>query len=102
MLPGRIACFFAGLFIGAVMIYCGLKYHVVRADDGIHFVPKLSAKLSEAYVDVRDWDITQWNEHRSLAAAVTQAEKSHLFKDAASQTLQTQIDSALEILQEKE
>lgn len=102
MLPGRIACFFAGLFVGAVMIYCGLKFHIVRADDGIHFVPKLSAKLSEAYIDVREWDITQWNEHRGLAAAITQAEKSHFFQDAASQTLHSQINSALDVLQKNE
>ncbi|MEX1041399.1 MAG: hypothetical protein WDZ51_12245 [Pirellulaceae bacterium] len=96
MLPGRISAFVLGLLVGAAIVYGGLKYHFIRADDGIHVVPKSSAEFSDAYVDIRGWGVQQWNEHRGLAVAVAQAQKPELFQNTASETMRKQIDAVVE------
>jgi hypothetical protein len=96
-MSGRIACFLAGVLVGAAAVFTTIKYHVVRAEDGFHLVPKLTANFSEAFVDVRNFGIADWDDHRSLAAALVQAEKGYLLKDAASESLRRSVSSVLDI-----
>jgi hypothetical protein len=94
----RISGFLAGLLVGAVCTMTALKYHVVRAEDGFHLVPKLSAQFSEAYVDIRGFDLADWNKHRSLALAVARSGKTHLLQDSTSDAMRRSLDSAMELL----
>ncbi len=49
----RLGSFLVGIAVGGAAVFTGLKYHVVRANDGVHLVPKLQAQFDEAYVDIR-------------------------------------------------
>jgi hypothetical protein len=93
---GQLGSFVGGLVVGSVAVFVGLKYHVVRANDGVHLVPKLQAQFDEAYVDIRKFDYTDWNEHRGLAVAMVQAEKGYLMQETATDSLRRSVDSVLE------
>ena len=95
---GRISFFLAGLLVGALAMFTSLKYHVVRADDGFHLVPKMQSDFSEAYVDVRQFDSSDWNDHRELAVAVVKADKSHLLQDSTLGGLRESVDTVLQNL----
>ena len=96
-MSGRIVCFLAGVLVGAATVFTTIKYHVVRAEDGFHLVPKLSANFSEVFVDIRSFGIADWDQHRSLAVALVQADKGYLLKDAASESFRRSVNSALDI-----
>lgn len=69
----RLIPFVSGLLIGGTLVFASLKYHIVRARDGHHLVPKLTAEFSETYVDIRDYDLHDWGSHQALAIALTRA-----------------------------
>lgn len=85
---GRFGSFLLGLVIGGAAVFGGLKYHVVHAEDGFHFVPKAYAGFDEIYVDIRGFDLSDWSEHKSLASALMKADKGHLLGGAAGNQLQ--------------
>ena len=97
----RLTTLLMGVLFGAGAMFTAMKYHVVRAEDGFHMVPKVSAQLSEAYVDIRQFDAVQWNEHRALAVAIVDADKEHLLKDSAASTFRHTVDSVLHSLGRK-
>ena len=66
---------------------------------GFHTVPKLSSQFSQTYVDIRQFDLADWDEHRTLAVALVRADKGHLLKDAASSSLRRSVDGVLEMLE---
>ena len=74
--------FLLGFLLGAGLMYAAIMFHVVRANDGFHFVHKLEAGFTDIYVDIREFTVVDWNEHRSLAAALVRAEKADLFGDS--------------------
>ena len=94
----RIFAFLLGIAVGAFAHYAALNYHVVRAEDGFHVIPKISTGIAEAYVDIRQFELADWNEHKTLAAAIVRAEKSTLLKDAASASLQNSLHSVVDVL----
>ena len=47
----------------------------------------MSSQLGEAYVDIREFDLADWEEHTSLAAAIVRDDKAYLLKDAANASL---------------
>ena len=77
---GRIGTFILGFILGGISVYASLHYHFVRADDGFHVVPKLSSTFAETYVDIRAFTLDDWNQHRELALALYQAEKTDLMQ----------------------
>jgi hypothetical protein len=93
---GQISSFIGGFLVGGAAVFTGLKYHVVRANDGVHLVPKLQAQFDDAYVDIRQFTYEDWNKHRSLAVAMTQAEKGYLLQESATDSLRQSVDSVLE------
>jgi hypothetical protein len=93
---GRLASFLGGAAVGGAAVFVGLKFHVVRAEDGVHFVPKLQAQFDEAYVDIRKFTFEDWNKHRSLAVAMVQAEKGYLLQESATSDLRSAVDSVLQ------
>jgi len=93
---GRFSSFVIGFALGALTILGSLKYHVLRTDEGVEVVPKLSATFSETYLDVRGFGVGDWTEHKSVMAAVVQAKKEYLFKDAAATELVDSFGGMLE------
>lgn len=92
----RLGSFLGGILVGGVGVFIGLKYHVVRATDGVHLVPKLQAQFDEAYVDIRKFSFDDWNKHRSLAVAMVQADKGYLMQETTTDSLRRSVDSVLE------
>jgi hypothetical protein len=93
---GRLGSFLFGVAVGAGLVFGSLKYHAVRAPDGFHFVPKISSTFEDAYVDIRKFGPTDWDEHRTLAAALVKADKEGLIAETATYSLRTSLRSALD------
>jgi selenocysteine lyase/cysteine desulfurase len=73
---------------GAALLQGATKYHIVRASDGYHNVPKHPARLAETYVDIRAFSMTDWAARPQLASAMVQANQQQLLGDSAATTLQ--------------
>ena len=97
----RLSGFVMGCVVGFAICFGVLKYHLVQAEDGMHVVPKLSAQFSDAYVDIREFTVTDWEQHGSLAVALAQADKAYLLQKSASNTLQNSVDHVLGVLKQK-
>lgn len=97
---GRISAFFLGFVVGAVACFGSLKYHVLRTDKGVAFVPKITASFSETYVDVRNFDAIQWSHHKMLAAAVVQAKRDDIFRDGDSDLIKDTFSKLLDGLRQ--
>ncbi len=93
---GRLGTFFFGVIVGAGLVFGSLKYHVLRTADGFHVVPKVASTFEDAYVDVRQFGATDWNEHRTLTAALIKANKEDLIGETAAYSLRASLRSALD------
>ena len=83
----KLLNFMFGAMVGAAVMFVALKFHVVRAEDGFHMVPKTLARLNSIYVDIREFTITDWDGHRELALDLANSRKAYLLEDAAKNTL---------------
>lgn len=92
----RLGSFVCGMVVGAALLWGAMHYHVVRADDGVYLVPKLSNSLSSPYVDIRQFTLSDWQQHRTLAAALVQSNKSHLLSDSSLSQFRSSIGNLLE------
>ena len=88
--------FLIGFVLGGVTVLGALKYHVLRTDDGIEIVPKLSGTFSDTYVDTRGFDTSDWANHKTVMAAVVSARKEHVLKDTAATELVKSVGGMLE------
>lgn len=75
--------FLFGMVTGAVLLFVAMHYHVVRGNDGVFLVPKISNNLSDAYVDTREFGLSDWQDHKPLAAAIMQSGQSQLLEDSS-------------------
>jgi len=91
----RFSSFLFGMVAGAGLLQGATTYHIVRASDGFHLVAKQPARLSETYVDIRNFSMTDWTSHPQLASALVQANQQKLLGDSAAATLQ---DKARQLL----
>ncbi len=62
----RLIAIMTGMLLGGVLVYVAFEYHVVRTDKTVYLIPKRSAGLTDAYVDIRDWTASQWKDHPVL------------------------------------
>ncbi len=97
----RLMTFFLGMLTGGALLFGAMNYHLIRAHDGVHFVPKVSPKLRAAYVDIRGFTVADWAEHSEIAAAMINAGKGGLMKNTASEALQGKIDQLLDWNEQK-
>ncbi|MCE9547408.1 MAG: hypothetical protein K8T25_18205 [Planctomycetia bacterium] len=74
--------FLMGFVVGGGAVLGALRYHVVRANDGVHFVPKMAATLSDTYVDVRSYTSKDWSAHPAVAAALVRDGQGNLIANA--------------------
>jgi len=63
----RLLAVLFGAMLGGGLVFAAFEYHLVRTDETYHLVPKKQAGLTDAYVDIRDWPASEWNEHTTLA-----------------------------------
>jgi hypothetical protein len=79
----RLATLVVGILLGAAGVFGALKYHVLRTDEGLEFVPKQGMSLADTYVDARQFGVSDWLAHGDLARAVIAADKQHLIGRSA-------------------
>lgn len=77
--------FVLGVIVGGLVVFFAPRYHVLRTDEGLQVVPKVTSTFTDTYVDVREFGLAQWNEHKLVAAALVASEKSHILKDVGEQ-----------------
>ncbi len=75
--------FVTGMVCGAALLYGAMHYHFIRGKDGVTMVPKISNSLNDIYVDIREFELTHWQQHKPLAAAIMQSNQSHLLEDSS-------------------
>ncbi len=92
----RLMTFFLGMVTGGALLFAAMNYHLIRAHDGIHFVPKISPKLAAAYVDIRDFSAADWAQHSDITTALIRADQASLMKGSVSESLQKKIEQFLE------
>lgn len=91
----RLSSFCLGLATGAALLHMATMYHVVRASDGMHFVEKQPPRLSDTYVDVRTFTMTDWAGHPQLASALVQANQQQLLGDSAAGAVREAVNQAI-------
>ena len=94
---GRIGCFLFGVLVGATTVFVSLKYHIVRAADGHHLIPKVSAEFGGTYIDIRSFRLSDWAEHKSLTAAIAKSGKSDLMTQTTLNSVTDRVNDYLDI-----
>ena len=90
--------FLAGMVCGATLLFVAMHYHVVRGKNGVVLVPKVSNSLSEIYTDIRAFELTDWQRHRTLAAAIMKSRQAHLLEDSAHRSFGNTMRSVVDEL----
>jgi hypothetical protein len=80
---------------GAMLLHGVTMYHVVRAADGVHLIPKQPPRLSESYVDIRTFSMNDWADHAQLASAMVQAGQQQLLGNAVEGSVREAVDTML-------
>lgn len=83
----RIWTFVSGIIVGGILIFAAMNYHIIRANDGLHVVPKVDAQLALTYADIRDFTVADWAKNSELAAALMNANRRDLVDSAIGNTL---------------
>lgn len=73
-----------GALLGAAAMFIAFKFHVVRTKDDWVFVPKPTASLVDAYVDVRDWDTDEWAKHPQLVKSLVLTGRADLVRKSVT------------------
>ena len=73
-----------GMLLGAAAMFIAFKFHVIRTKDDWVFVPKPSASLVDAYVDVREWDTAEWTKHTQLVKALVLTGRADLVRKSVT------------------
>jgi hypothetical protein len=87
--------FFLGMVAGGMLLYGAEHYHLVRAQDGFHLIPKTESKLAATYVDIRNFSPTDWAQHADVAMAITKAKQGQLLEHSATKALQGSVQELL-------
>lgn len=80
----RISAFLLGILVGAAALYTSENYYIVRAEEGVHVVPKIAAKIEFPYRDIRNYTKEQWEQNVSLGAAIIKSQNQDLMIDSLS------------------
>jgi len=91
----RLFAFLMGLVAGVLLCYAASNYHVVRANDSVHFVQKLRPGYTDTYIDVRAFGVGDWAAHPDLAAALAHQNKQHVIEGAATNSIQASLNQYL-------
>jgi hypothetical protein len=92
---GRFFWLLVGFAIGGGAIYGAFNFHVVKTDSGFEFVPKHAASLSDTYVDIRKFGVSDWAAHPALSADIVAAEKSQLMGQSAANPIEGEVRNLL-------
>lgn len=91
----RLFTFVLGMIAGAGLLMAALNFHVIRAADGVHLIPKVESTLAESYVDVRGFGPADWMQHSRVAAALLEAERTDLMESSMQDAVREKLDDFL-------
>ncbi len=91
----RLSTFVFGVLVGAALMFTSLKYHIIRAEDGLHLIPKVTSQFGDIYVDIRQFGPEQWSEHRSLTLAIAAAKQENLLEDSVTSGLRRRVEDTI-------
>jgi len=91
----RILTFLMGMAVGALLLMGVLKFHLIRAADGLHLIPKVESTLADSYADVRDFGPADWVQHDRIAAALIAAKRTDLMESSVRDSLRDALDGVL-------
>ena len=94
----RLSGFLVGVVVGGGLVFGAQRYHVLRTEQGLEVVPKLSGNFSDCYVDIRKFSSDDWSQHKELAAAIIGAKKEHIFHDSAADAVREKMSGFLDEL----
>ncbi len=97
----RIGDFVMGVVCGGALTAGTMNFHVVRANDGVHLVRKLTAGINEPYVDVRNFSASDWADHKALAAAIVRSGKGDILQDSSLTGFKNSIENWLNGLENR-
>lgn len=89
----KIQGFLFGFVVGAALMFAGLRYHVIRASDGYHVIPKVTAHLRLPYTDIREFTVEDWQSNADLVVAITRSKNTALKQEAAKGALGNTFES---------
>ncbi|MCH2596585.1 MAG: hypothetical protein MKZ95_12390 [Pirellulales bacterium] len=92
----RIITFLFGMIVGGILLYGALNYHILRAKDGFHLIPKTSARLGSTYVDIRNFTVTDMANHADIVEVIILSDKKELMRDATSGAIENGINRFLD------
>ena len=88
--------FVAGMVCGAALLFAVMHYHIVRGNNGVVLVPKISNGFTDVYTDVRRFTLEDWKGHKALAAAIMRSNQSDLLEDTASRSFGDSVRSVVD------
>ena len=89
----RFSVFIIGTIFGAILMFAGLKYAIVRAGDGHHVIGKSTATLGSAYVDIREYSASDWKDNISLATDIANSNNKALQEEVTRAAMNNSIES---------
>jgi hypothetical protein len=91
----RLPTFIFGMVVGGLLLYLALNYHLIRANDGMHLVPKVNATLADTYVDLRSYGPSDLLNHQQVVQALMKSGQGELLGDVAANSLKNELDRRL-------
>ncbi|WP_246151787.1 hypothetical protein [Rubripirellula reticaptiva] len=88
--------FFFGMIVGASMLYVAMHFHVVRGKQGVFLVSKISNNLSDVYVDTREFSLSDWQQHKPLAAAIMKSNQTQLLEDSSLTSFRSSVSGLVD------
>lgn len=92
----RFSSFFLGMLTGAALLGSAMHFHFVRSSQGLLMVPKVSKGLEDTYVDIRDFNLEDWQQHRALAASIIKSDRSELISGQSMDNFRSNIESIID------
>jgi hypothetical protein len=80
----RLFAMVFGALLGAAAMFMAFKFHVIRTKDDWVFVPKPTAALVDAFVDVREWSTAEWAKHPQLVKALILTGRADLVRKSVT------------------
>lgn len=76
-----------GILLGGGTVFLLSQYHLIRANDGFHMIPRQDASYVDVCVDVRNWDASKWHEHSELMRSLIADGRDDLIVEPLSHEL---------------
>lgn len=87
-----------GIVLGGATVAGALQYHLLNTVEGLVLVPKTNSTLSDTYVDIRSFGVSEWNEHRQVVDAILKADRQDILSDSAVEGFKDSVDKLFDRL----